>query len=280
MIGVETRTQQIVRSQDVLLQRLLADRRFARRMSRHPLHASVGGWLSVDLGKRVLELGCGPGKYVAMLSTLGFEVTGVDPHRFPSWDLLERATGATLLDGTFAESLPFGDGAFDGVACLGALLYFADARKAVAEIRRVLRPEGRAVIRTVNERNLYTMATGRRLDPASKNLYTMEALTRLLEESGLVVERSFACGFWPPCSVDLWWYLTCVWLPFPVQAALGRLLPQAYRLNNVAFASVPGTRVRHDAGANVGGRSRAPQTNHALACHVNLFGPRLAASRA
>ena len=40
-------------------------------MAKHPSHAKLSSGGSGN-SEKVLELGCGPGKYVAMLSNLGF----------------------------------------------------------------------------------------------------------------------------------------------------------------------------------------------------------------
>ncbi len=42
-----------------------------------------------------------------------------------------------------AQRLPFLDRMFDSVICLFGLMFFPDARRALAEVRRVLRPDGR-----------------------------------------------------------------------------------------------------------------------------------------
>ena len=144
-----------------------------------------------------------------------------------------------MLANVYAERLPFADDTFDHVLCAGALLYFSDAVRAMSEIRRTLRPGGHLVLRTVSRGNLYTRFTGKKLDPASHNLYSMAQLQELVHTAGLTVERSFAYGFWPPFAPDWWFYLQTVWLPEAVQIAAGRILPSSMRINNVVFASKP-----------------------------------------
>src|SRR5215469_1326667 len=104
--------RQIAQSQDLLLEHLL-DRRAARRLGTHALHAKLAAALPPPSGARVLELGCGPGKYVAMLCALGYTVIGIDPHAFPTWKLLRAKTAATLIDKIRGEQLPFLDATFD-----------------------------------------------------------------------------------------------------------------------------------------------------------------------
>lgn len=228
--------RQLVKSQTKLLGCLLTDKRFALRSGHHPSHAKILDFLTLDDGGRVLELGCGPGKYVALLSNAGFDVVAVDPHSFPTWETIRANSSAEMHDEVFAESLPFPDASFNHVACLGALLYFEDPERALAEIHRVLKPGGRLVMRTVNKGNLYTLNTGKRLDPASRQLYSMDELTALLSRAGFAIVDSFSYGFWPPAFTNFWWYLICVWIPVGVQDWLSQRVKPENRVNNTVFA--------------------------------------------
>jgi ubiquinone/menaquinone biosynthesis C-methylase UbiE len=85
---------------------------------------------------QVLEVGAGTGLNTAFYPT-GVEVTFTepDPHmakRFHG-DVLEAS----------AEALPFADGSFDTVVATLVLCSVDDLARALAEIRRVLAPEGR-----------------------------------------------------------------------------------------------------------------------------------------
>jgi SAM-dependent methyltransferase len=56
---------------------------------------------------------------------------------------------AKLHEGV-AESLPFEDGSFDLVSCLGSLEHFLDQPRALQEMRRVARPGGRILVLVPN----------------------------------------------------------------------------------------------------------------------------------
>ena len=215
---------------------LVEDRSEAERRSHLPAYARIGDWLPGG-GGRVLELGCGPGRFVAMLAQLGYEVVGIDPVPDENWAVLRQRLPVTMLDGIRAEDLPFPDRHFDHVACLGAFLYFEAPERALAEIRRVMNPGGRLVLRNVNRRNLYTAVTGRKIDRASRNLYTEQELRELLARSEFRVERSFSYGFWPPVATMYWWYLVNGVLPQAAQAVLSLLTPRRYRINITVFAT-------------------------------------------
>lgn len=93
-------------------------------------------------GPRVLDVGCGPGSDAAAFADRDLDVIGVD---------VTRAFVAAARDdvpGTFcrgdARSLPFADGAFDGVWSSATLHHLPrdEVTTALAECRRVLAPDG------------------------------------------------------------------------------------------------------------------------------------------
>jgi SAM-dependent methyltransferase len=230
--------RQLQQSQDELLRKMLQDKEYARAMGGHELHAELLRWLSPQQHQRILELGCGPGKYVGLLANSGFNVVGVDPFQFDTWKELENRGNVELRSGVYGESLPFPDHHFDAVVCLSALLYFSDPHRGLEEMKRVLKPSGRLVVRTVNRLNFYTSRTGKRLDPASKQLYSPDELKALVEAHGFQVEHRFTHGFWPPAATDFWWYLQCVWVPHWLQTLLSRLTPPSRRINSTVICSL------------------------------------------
>jgi ubiquinone/menaquinone biosynthesis C-methylase UbiE len=219
---------------------LIDDRTAARRLSLTPPYACIGRWLEADRGGKVIELGCGPGRFVAILAQLGYQVTGVDPctaESLPTWARLSSLDGVALKSGVYAERLPFADGEFDHAACLGALLYFDDPAASLRELHRVLKPGGRLVLRTVNSENFYTTVTGRPLDPASKNLYTRESLVKAIEQAGFDVHEAFSYGFWPPVATQYWWYLVNTWVKPRAQQWASALTPARRRVNITVMAT-------------------------------------------
>ncbi|MDB5353405.1 MAG: ubiG 3 [Planctomycetota bacterium] len=94
-------------------------------------------------GLRILDLGCGKGRFARHLKRLGADVVGLDP----SSGMLAFATG---LDGVKASAtrLPFASGRFDGVIAIEVLEHISaqGCVDTLAEIVRVLRPGGRVAI--------------------------------------------------------------------------------------------------------------------------------------
>ncbi len=107
--------------------------------------------LAVEAGHRVLDVGCGPGFYLAeLLAEVGLKgaVVGVDNSVAMLAAAARRCEG--LGDARFHEgnatSLPVEDRGFDRALCVQVLEYVADVPAALAELYRVLRPGGRAVV--------------------------------------------------------------------------------------------------------------------------------------
>jgi 2-polyprenyl-3-methyl-5-hydroxy-6-metoxy-1,4-benzoquinol methylase len=107
-------------------------------------------------GKRLLDVGCGLGNDLARFAAGGAIVTGID--LAPYAIQLARANFAQRgLAGTFevmnGERLDFADNSFDVVYCHTVLHFTPDPLRMVAEIHRVLRPGGTAILMTVNSRS-------------------------------------------------------------------------------------------------------------------------------
>ena len=118
-----------------------------------PVAAGFGG----ACGLRVLEIGCGLGSDGAQFANAGADYTGVDlteaavalaKKRFELFDLRGEFRTAD------AEHLDFADDSFDLVYSHGVLHHTPDTARAVREVRRVLRPGGRAVV-MLYHRNSY-----------------------------------------------------------------------------------------------------------------------------
>ena len=91
-------------------------------------------------GVRVLELGCGTGRWLAELERSGCEVAGVDPSAEMLRQAAKRVTGELRLGR--AEELPWPAELFDVVVCINALHHFGSPQSALGEAHRVLRRGG------------------------------------------------------------------------------------------------------------------------------------------
>ena len=101
-------------------------------------------------GSRVLEIAPGPGYFCIELARLGeYSITGLDISK----SFVGIATRNALAAGANidfrlgnASDMPFEGGAFDFMVCQAAFKNFSQPVEAIAEMYRVLRPNGTALI--------------------------------------------------------------------------------------------------------------------------------------
>ena len=157
------------------------------------------GQLSLPPRCRILELGCGPGDlWLQNLERIpgGWHMTLSDL----SAGMVRRAQ-RSLADHSQAfdfqvidaQSIPFGDGSFDAVLANHVLYHVPDREKALAEMRRVLRPGGKLYASTVGRahlRELYALVGKIDAEAFGYDDSTCEAF--LLENGGAQLSRWFA----------------------------------------------------------------------------------------
>lgn len=98
-------------------------------------------------GRRIVDLGCGPGFYTEALRDVGAEVIPVDRDPDEMRLVGEPPEGALLAD---AGDLPLGDESMDGAFCSNLLEHTPATEPILREIERVLRPGGFAYISWTN----------------------------------------------------------------------------------------------------------------------------------
>jgi SAM-dependent methyltransferase len=157
--------------------------RFERFARRYEDEALISGWSAAGLrrrvqlftsllpslklppGSHVLDLGCGAGTYVRLLAERGE-----------------------------AYALPFSRSTFGLVVCIGVLQALADPTQAIAEMTRVLRPDGTLIVEALNARGLIgvlkevTHRLGRQ--PPRVRGYPPQVVAGWLRARGLRVEAS------------------------------------------------------------------------------------------
>jgi SAM-dependent methyltransferase len=100
--------------------------------------------LALAPGRRVLDLAAGTGKFTRLIAPSGAELIAVEPVAAMREELVARVPGVTALDGR-AEAIPLDDAQVDAVVAAQAFHWF-DADRALAEVHRVLRDDGRLAL--------------------------------------------------------------------------------------------------------------------------------------
>lgn len=172
--------------------------------------------LDVQADSRVLDVGCGTGYAVRQLATMvpKGRAAGVDispgmieqAKRLASEELVERVEFRVGP----ASDLPFSDGTFTHVLCTNSFHHYPDPLRALAEVRRVLAPDGRfLVLENAPDLSVYAWLWDRVLrliETGHVRYYSSDELRSLLVDAGfsqvelLAVEKAafkrgklFAC---------------------------------------------------------------------------------------
>lgn len=90
---------------------------------------------------RILDLGCGQGRFASRLESLGARVVGLDL----SAAMLSHAPALNRVRAS-ARRLPFPSRSFDAVVAVEVFEHLAAIDEVLGEIARVLRPEGKVAI--------------------------------------------------------------------------------------------------------------------------------------
>ena len=150
-------------------------------------------WLADGARGRTLDVGCGTGRGLPLYGR-GVLVIGLDP----AWDSLgrarRRAPGVPLVQGS-AEALPFRDGIFDTVVASLVFCSVPEPARGLAEVKRVLRPDGRLrMLEHVRSRRAWKAAFQDRVQPfwtwVSGGCHPNRDTERAVEAAGFVIERA------------------------------------------------------------------------------------------
>lgn len=206
LTGKEARVSQIADQAYLRSDQYKDATKFNARVDLHKrFSTNKQGWLrwafeQLDLPAEctILEIGCGPG-YLwqdnAERIPPGWQVTLAD---FSPGMLAEARSNLAPVGHPFAfevadaQELPFADASFDAVIANHMLYHVPDRDQAYAEIKRVLRPDGRFFAATNGEAHLREIhALAAKLDVRTAAWGGVSTGTFLLENGGAEIERWF-----------------------------------------------------------------------------------------
>lgn len=163
----------------------------------------VTGVAPMAQGRHVLELGCGTGRNLVVLSGAGAaSVTGCDLSAGMLAAARAKAPMLSLVSADVAEPLPFADGAADLVLFCLVLEHVAALGPPLREARRMLRPGGRVVIVEIHP-DLAAQGVAAHFRDHDEVVHmptfahSLKDFAEAAAESGLMVER---CRPWRPCD--------------------------------------------------------------------------------
>jgi 2-polyprenyl-3-methyl-5-hydroxy-6-metoxy-1,4-benzoquinol methylase len=178
--------------------------------------------LSLPKTARVLEIGCGAGFLAIALARRGFAVEAVD-HAPAMVELTRKHAKETGMDSLIqtaiedVHQLSFEDESFDLIIALGVINWLHDLKKALAEITRVLKPSGYAVLNSARahallnplaipqfesilergKRELDRAVTHNPGNIAPSHMYLPKEINQYLYDASLTIIKSTNVGFGP-----------------------------------------------------------------------------------
>jgi SAM-dependent methyltransferase len=137
-----------------------------------------------DRPPRILDVGCGTGANLLMLSQYG-DAEGVDVSEDALAFCRERGLEKVKLGA--AEKLPYDDGTFDLVTALDVVEHLDNDLAGLREMQRVLRPGGHVLLFVPT----FMFLWGLQDDVSNhRRRYRLPELRRVLEQAGFEIERT------------------------------------------------------------------------------------------
>jgi SAM-dependent methyltransferase len=137
---------------------------------------------------RVLDLGCGDGRFTAEIAAAGAKVIGADVARAAIDRAAARSPGLEFARVGLDAELPFADNEFELVWASEVIEHVADTARWLSEARRVLAPRGVLLITTPSHGRLRVAVGGLERFSAPLgdhlHLYTRRSLSATLTEFG------------------------------------------------------------------------------------------------
>ncbi len=131
---------------------------------------------------RLLDVGCGNGKFLRLMKDLGWDVTGIEPDSKAA-DIAREQVGGNVIVSTL-EKAYFPDQSFDAITMSHVIEHVHNPRSLIKECYRILKSNGKIVIITPNVESL-----GHRIfkdywvslePPRHLQLFSLKSLEKLL----------------------------------------------------------------------------------------------------
>ncbi len=146
-------------------------------------------YVGEDSPGRLLEVGCGDGRTLARLQSLGWKVQGIEPDRRAA--RIARMSLHLEVDETTLENAQFGEGQFDAIIMSHVIEHLEDPTRALRTCWRWLDAGGRMVVVTPNLDSLGHATFGpswMHLDPPRHlHIFSPHSLGKAFLNAGLAI---------------------------------------------------------------------------------------------
>ena len=167
----------------------------------------------LNKSQKILEAGCGLGKWVIYFSKRDYDIFGVDSYKV-AIDVLRKYDKRLRVDVDFVEKLKIPDNSFDTYLSFGVVEHFEEGpQKALLEAFRILKKGGVAIIETPydNYGRILKRTVGRLLGHPKPSgyfyeyRYTAGELENFVKQAGFkILEVLPKDDFSPDRSIGLW----------------------------------------------------------------------------
>ena len=152
---------------------------------------------------RVLDVGCGTGRFTEHLAARFGVVIGLDLAQEMLVIAARRVHGAFVRGN--AVALPFGDGQFDMAVAITLCEFTSQPAAVVSELVRVVRPGGRVVVGSLNPTSLWGVTHRRRLHEEPWRAARFLARRQLLEIGAPHGQTEFHASLFAGSPISVPW---------------------------------------------------------------------------
>ncbi len=151
---------------------------------------------------KILDVGCGTGKYLVELSKKDRICYGIDPLLEISLNEAnkraeEEKVNINLIQGV-GENIPFSPKFFDMVLCLSTLQHVNNPDKTLSEIKRVLVDNGILLISVPLGKNIFNFFRNIFKPKYFTHSFSIKELRTLIKKNGFDILQIKGYGFFPP----------------------------------------------------------------------------------
>ena len=145
----------------------------------YPLHLWLQDHLEHVRRGTCLELGCFPGRFLAIFGELGFEVNGIDltprvAHDLPEWLKAQGWRVGKVLQGD-VWTFPFSE-TYDVVCSFGLIEHFTEWQELLRRHAALVSPGGLLLVSTPNFTGSLQLLLRRWLDPVNLGKHNLDAM--------------------------------------------------------------------------------------------------------
>jgi ubiquinone/menaquinone biosynthesis C-methylase UbiE len=178
------------------------DREKFESLCKKKLKSALDG---LPTGVCLLDAGCGEGKFICFLKSMGYQVSGFDISATAINAAKETNPDIEFKIASLEEKIPFPDNKFTGVWCSEVLEHLLDVHGALTEINRVLIEGGLFVLTVPYHGIIKNLAIALHAYEAHYNpyishirFYTKRSLRDCLSRAGFSIMRWEGIGrYWP-----------------------------------------------------------------------------------